>query len=75
MAAENGDLTLLQWLRVNGCLWGPETCAKAAPGGNLQVLQWLRAHSCEWGEGTCDAAIEAGARAVGRERAHPLQQL
>ena len=62
MAAENGDLTLLQWLRVNGCLWGPETCAKAASGGNLQVLQWLRANSCEWGEGTCDAAIEAGAR-------------
>lgn len=60
IAAERGDLVLLQLVRAKGCPWNETTCACAAKGGNLEVLKWLRAEGCPWDELTCIEAVEAG---------------
>ena len=45
-AARAGHLDLLQWARLNGCLWNESTCSHAAKGGHLEVLQWARLNGC-----------------------------
>jgi hypothetical protein len=52
-AAERGHLTVLKWLRANGCPWDAMTCCSAAASGKLKVLQWARANGCEWRRGVC----------------------
>eukprot|EP00611_Tribonema_gayanum_P001212 TRINITY_DN108_c1_g1_i2.p2 TRINITY_DN108_c1_g1~~TRINITY_DN108_c1_g1_i2.p2 ORF type:complete len:234 (+),score=41.14 TRINITY_DN108_c1_g1_i2:154-855(+) len=63
IAAEKGDLQLLQWLRQNGIIFSnsdKEVCSSAAAGGHLEVLQWLRRTGCGWNADTCAAAAAAG---------------
>jgi hypothetical protein len=48
MAANVGDLPLLQWIRDRGCPWDPGVLYSAALGGRLDVLQWARAEGCDW---------------------------
>ena len=52
MAAGNGHLEVLQWLRAQDppCPWNEWTCRSAAGNGHLEVLQWLRAQDppCPW---------------------------
>jgi hypothetical protein len=64
VAAENGRLEVLQWLRAMESPWDLGTCAYAAHHGHLDVLQWVRANNCPWGEGTCAYAAENGHLAV-----------
>lgn len=45
-AALNGHFKVLQWARVNGCLWDEFTCACAAKNGHLEVLKWARDNGC-----------------------------
>ena len=60
MAAENGQLAVLQWAREMDCEWDAGTCGMAARGGHLAVLQWARANGCAWNSGTCIRAAQGG---------------
>ena len=60
IAAEEGNLPVLQMARENGCEWDESTCANAAGGGHLEVLQWARENGCEWDEWTCANAAGGG---------------
>eukprot|EP00594_Rhizosolenia_setigera_P009012 CAMPEP_0178954430 /NCGR_PEP_ID=MMETSP0789-20121207/8983_1 /TAXON_ID=3005 /ORGANISM="Rhizosolenia setigera, Strain CCMP 1694" /LENGTH=477 /DNA_ID=CAMNT_0020635825 /DNA_START=32 /DNA_END=1466 /DNA_ORIENTATION=+ len=58
--AENGDLEMLKWLRVDqGCSWDENIiCQVAVVGGNIEMIQWLLSQGCHLnGEVMCrDAA-------------------
>jgi len=64
IAAENGDVDMLKWLRSRKprCPWNHDACHAAASGGHLEVLKWLRSQKppCPWDEQTCTAAAENG---------------
>jgi hypothetical protein len=60
IAAKNGWLDLLQWVRKNGCDWNSWTCAFAAEEGHLEILKWARQNGCEWDSRTCTYAADRG---------------
>jgi hypothetical protein len=60
IAAFEGALEALQWLRKNGCGWDWRTCAYAAQGGHLAVLQWAHENGCPWTKATCTHAAIGG---------------
>ena len=60
LAAESGNLEVLQYARANGCPWDHGTCAGAAKGNHLEVLQWAHANNCPWDEMTCTNAARGG---------------
>jgi hypothetical protein len=61
LAAENGNLELMKYLKENGCEWNrASTCSAAAKGGNLNVLKWLRDQGCSWDGETCNSAASTG---------------
>ena len=63
LAAEGGNLEMLQWARANGCPLDssdPIMCRLAAESENLDMLQWVRANGCVWGEATCARAAQGG---------------
>jgi len=43
-AASLGNLSLLKWLRENGCQWDTK-CFRSAE-GNLEVMKWLKENKC-----------------------------
>jgi len=47
---QNGDLTLMTWLKDNGCPWGNCACATAARCGDRKLVAWLRSHRVLWGD-------------------------
>ena len=51
--AWNGNVELLQFLRVKGCPWGDWTCATAARNGHLDCLKYAHENDCPWDEDTC----------------------
>ena len=51
--ARNGDLELLQFLRVSGCPWDEWTCSVAAHNGHLECLKYAHENGCPWDEMTC----------------------
>ena len=53
MAAKNGWLDLLKWVRQNGCEWNSHVCSNAAHSGHLEVLKWARQNGCEWNRNVC----------------------
>ena len=52
VAAQNGHLAVLQWVRAQDppYPWTSRVCTEAAKGGHLEVLQWARAQDppCPW---------------------------
>ena len=63
-AAGGGCLSVLKWVRAQGCPWNEWTCARAALNGHLAVLQWARAQGCPWDEKTCTLPARNGHLAV-----------
>jgi hypothetical protein len=59
-AARDGNLSLLQWARRQGCPCGIAACAAAAHGGQLDVLRWLHENDCPWNAETCYEAARGG---------------
>jgi len=55
-----GRLTVLRWVRENGCPWDAFACSGAARGGHLSALQWARANGCPWDTETCAQAAAGG---------------
>lgn len=60
VAAANGMLDALKWLRLNECPWSSRTCCFAASGGHLEVLKWLKENRCPWNEDICTSAASGG---------------
>jgi hypothetical protein len=60
LAALQGRLEVLQWLRASGCPWDTYTCANAAKGGHFKLLKLLRANGCPWDATTCSIAAHWG---------------
>ena len=60
LAASGGHVASLQYLRKEGCPWGPRTTECAAAHGHLECLEWLRGARCEWDGRTPAAAAAAG---------------
>jgi hypothetical protein len=60
MAADMGQIQMVDWLHEHGCPWNKYTCMSAAAKGNLKVLQYLREHGCPWDEHTCLHAANGG---------------
>jgi len=64
LAAANGQIAVLQWLRSLQplpCPWGEFVCMRAAAGGHLATLQWLRSQGCPWDMERCMCgAAESG---------------
>jgi hypothetical protein len=60
LAAETGDLGLLQWLRANGCPWDSDTIYRAARQGYADVVKWARARGHLWNERACVEAARHG---------------
>ena len=46
MAAKNGHLEVVRYLRKLGSPWNHWTCSNAAGNGHLKVLTWVRANGC-----------------------------
>ena len=55
-----GQLSVLQWVRENGCPWDVWTCSHAAGWGHLEVLKWACANGCPWDDYTCSWAANSG---------------
>lgn len=83
IAAEEGQLELLQWLHEKGFEWDAETCSRAARRGQWHVLRYLLKEGCPCNSDTLyfaackDGSVEmlqqlydAGARVWSRWRDH-----
>ncbi len=60
IAAQEGALEALKWLRANDYPWSRMTCAMAARGGHLDVLRWAHENGCNWNAWTCAYAAKGG---------------
>ncbi|MDE2101059.1 MAG: hypothetical protein KGL39_27680 [Patescibacteria group bacterium] len=60
IAAANGQLNVIKWLRAQGCPWDERVCVTAARRGHLEVLEWVRANGCPWDELVCAEAARHG---------------
>ena len=60
MAAEAGQLAVLQYLCEHGCPWNARTCSMAAVGGHMDVLRYAYDSGCPWNEATCYMAAQGG---------------
>jgi len=60
LAAEHGQLPIVQWLRQNGCFWDHLTPCWAAQNNHWDVLQWCHANGCPWNYYTSLAAAANG---------------
>ena len=60
LAAEDGSLSIVKWLRENKFEWNKSTCEAAAVNGHIKVLKWARKNGCEWDEKTCSYAALNG---------------
>jgi len=60
LAATQGRLTVLQWMKDSGCPMGASICEGAAWYGHFELLKWLRSVGTPWDESTFTAAARAG---------------
>lgn len=60
LAARNGDIPILQYLRSVDCYWDYRTCSSAAKHGQLATLKWANENGCPWTADTCARAAENG---------------
>ena len=68
LAAFEGNLKTLKWLRKHSCGWDSKTCDYAVLGehlparvsSNLRILQYVRKHGCPWNKTTAACAGHAG---------------
>ena len=65
-AAEAGKVSVLKFLKEEGCPWLEATITRAAAEhGHLHVVKWARLEGgCPWDEMTCWAASQAGHKDV-----------
>jgi hypothetical protein len=59
-AACRGHLSVLQWLRSNGCEWDEDVMSEAALSGHLRVLKWAYEQQCPFDGALVENAALAG---------------
>lgn len=61
-SADGAGLTVIEWMKADGCLWQPDEswCAIAGMSGDVLLLQWLRGNSVPWDYKTVLNAAESG---------------
>jgi len=59
IAASNGNLEVVKYLRQLGFPWDAWTCVFAAMNGHLEILKWARDDGCPWNERTCAYAYRS----------------
>jgi ankyrin repeat protein len=64
VAAGNGNIEMVKYLRANGCQWNREACDRAALQGHLKMLNFLHVNGCNWDDNTFLAALKGGNRNV-----------
>lgn len=60
MAANYGNVQVLEWATQHGYKCTRWTCSYAAGNGQLEALKWARKHGCEWDFQTCSYAARNG---------------
>jgi hypothetical protein len=60
IAAREGNLTVLKYLRSIHSPWDGSTCSTAAKNGHLDVIQWCHENGCPWQRSTCALAAKNG---------------
>jgi hypothetical protein len=60
LAAEHGQIGILQYMASIDKNWDTQTCSRAATHGQLTTLQWLRKNECPWNTSTCTSAANGG---------------
>ena len=60
LAAREGSLNILKWIRENGWPWDGFICCNAAYHKYLKILKWARKNNYPWDETTCQYAIGNG---------------
>ncbi len=60
LAAQAGQLRVLQWLRAHHYDWDTKTCADAAAYRHLDVLCWAHENGCAWDDMTTYNAAHGG---------------
>ena len=58
--ARAGNLSLMKWMRENGCSWDEDSPMMAAKGGHLEIFQWLLEQQCPVDRRACSAAAGGG---------------
>jgi len=58
IAAMNGHLTLLKWLKQEHCPWSENMFSAAARKGHVQVLDWLQQEALDIDDELCSTAAE-----------------
>lgn len=58
--AARAGLTVLKWVRAQGCEWSELVYTRAVDGGHLDVLQWAHEHGCPWNEWATHRAAYQG---------------
>jgi hypothetical protein len=60
IAAREGHLNVVKWLRKNGCPWNDCTISWSARTGQLKVIQWAVKNLCTIDSLACAFAAQAG---------------
>ena len=60
VAAREGHLELVKWLKANGYPWSQYTCENAVASRNFELVKWCRENGCEWNFRTCLEAARIG---------------
>lgn len=60
IAANNGNLNNMKWLKENGYQWNRWVFSEAAKNGNLQIMIWLKENGCPWCKDTFRSAALNG---------------
>lgn len=55
-----GYLSLIIWMRDNGCPINNTICHDAALNGHVHIIKWARANGCPWDENVCEVAVQGG---------------
>mmetsp|Transcript_27333 Transcript_27333/g.54699 ORF Transcript_27333/g.54699 Transcript_27333/m.54699 type:complete len:414 (-) Transcript_27333:47-1288(-) len=63
-AARGGNLTLLKWVRGEGCPVDEVTCELAAKKGHIKMLKWASRDGFQWDDETTVALAKGGHRDV-----------
>ena len=60
VGGQSGNISLLKWLRNEGCPWDKETIWFAARNGRVDLMTWCLQNDCPWsGACVCTSGMDA----------------
>jgi hypothetical protein len=58
LAVKGGDLSILKWLKAEGCAWDASVFITAIKKGNREIIRWLYKEKCPMNETAMDDLME-----------------